>query len=126
MMKNGFSYTNTILRPYKNRPDIINIADGEGGKPIQLIVVHPGARSPIKTIYIFEETTVAQFLDLLDQDRDYNYIFEKEIINEIPGYYILSTLGVQHGSIIKKTGRQNFDDDESDPDWEDNPNLHWG
>ena len=45
-------------------------------------------------------TTVQDFLDVVD--TKYNYIFEEEVINEIPSYYFMVTLGLRNGSVITK------------------------
>ena len=58
-------------------------------------------------------TTVQDFLDVVD--TKYNYIFEGEVINDIPNYYIMITFGLRNGSIITKEIKkpeENVRDDE--------------
>ena len=75
----------------------IAVASGEGKHPISLLIMHPGA---VQEVYIFTHTTVQDFLDIVDER--YNYIFEGEIINEIPKSYFMITLGLQSGSFVQK------------------------
>ena len=91
------------------------VAAGQGKHPISLLVLHPGAAVHTQEIYIFTHTTVQDFLDLLD--NEFNYTFEGEIINEIPSYYFMVSLGVHSGSLITKTVKKTDDnarDDDED------------
>ena len=68
-------------------------------------------------IYIFEHTTVQEFLDLIDINRKHEYVFEGEVINEIPPYYFMITLGFISGSIIEMRTHTPHEDDMRDPDY---------
>ena len=89
----------------------IAIASGEGKNPIALLVMSP---STVQCVYIFTHTTVQDFLDIVD--ARYDYIYEGEIINEIPKWYFMVTLGLQGGSMITrqipKQEEENSRDDE--------------
>ena len=100
---------------------IIHIAAGQGKRPIELLIVEPGARNSIEQMYIFTHTTVQDFLDVVNSG--YNYVFEGEIINEIPSYYIMVTLGLRSGSIIKKCEREQEQCRDDDPDYVEHTNT---
>ena len=82
----------------------IGVASGEGKHPISLLIIHSGAALQLQQIYIFTHTTVQDFLDVVNNKFD--YIFEGEIINEIPKYYFMVSLGLHSGSLITKTIRK--------------------
>ena len=91
----------------------IGVAAGEGKHPISLLIIYPGAALQLQELYIFTHTTVQDFLDVVD-DR-FDYIYEGEVINEIPKSYFMITLGLHSGSIIEKTipkPEENTRDDE--------------
>ena len=66
---------------------------------MQLLVLHAGTAAPMEIVYIFTHTT-----DVVH--NEYNYVFEGEIINEIPNYYFMVTLGFRSREIIKRRERQ--------------------
>ena len=68
-------------------------------------------------VYIFEHTTVQDFLDIIDITRQYEYVFEGEVINEIPAYYFMITLGLDTNPIIIKREKQPPMEDRNDPDY---------
>ena len=68
-------------------------------------------------VYIFEHTTVQEFLDIIDITRKYEYIFEVDVINEIPAYYLMITLGLERNPIIIKREKQPPMEDRNDPDY---------
>ena len=80
-------------------------ADNQGKRPAQLLINHPDAAAPIEIVYIFEHTTVQEFLDILDRARTYECLFEEEIINKIPQYYFMITLGLKSGTVIGRKER---------------------
>ena len=49
-------------------PTFIPVVDGQGKTPIQLTILHPDASAPIEIIYIFEHTTVQEFLEILNKE----------------------------------------------------------
>ena len=62
----------------------MHIAAGQGKRPIELLIVEPGARNSMEQMYIFTHTTAQDFLDVVHSG--YNYVFKGKIINEIPSY----------------------------------------
>ena len=69
----------------------------------------------MEQMYIFTHTTVQDFLDVVHSG--YNYVFEGEIINEIPYYYFMVTLGLRSGAIIERREKQQEQTRNDDPDY---------
>ena len=107
----NFSRTNDC------KQDEIYVASGQGKSPLQLTIAHHGAEKPIIIVYIFEHTTVQEFLDIIDMNRTYEYVFEGEVINDIPPYYFMITLGLQSGAIIEMREQEPDEDDMRDPEY---------
>ena len=75
----------------------------------------------MEQMYIFTHTTVQDFLDVVNSG--YNYVFEGEIINEIPSYYIIVTLGLRSGAMIQKCEREQEQSRDDDPDYVEHTNT---
>ena len=78
---------------------------------MQLTILNLGVAAPVEIIYIFEHTTVQEFLEILNKEKQYEYLFKGEIINEIPPYYFMVTLGLENGAIIGRRDRISTDID---------------
>ena len=58
-----------------------------------------------------------EFLDIIDINRTYEYVFEGEVINDIPPYYFMITLGLESGAMIEMREQKPDKDDMRDPDY---------